>query len=66
MHVSRNYYDLETNSTHNNYEMFYNSIGKFEDRLKNLFFIYAAVLRAVLRAGPMLQDYDYRTGLNQT
>ena len=46
--------------------MYLGSVGRYEDRLKNLFFIYAAVLRAVNRASPILHDYDYRTGLNHT
>lgn len=66
MHVSKNYYDPETNSTLVNYHRYLNAIGRYEDRLKNLFFIYAAVLRAVTRAGPMLTEYDYSTGLNHT
>lgn len=64
MHVTRNYYDLETHSTHINYEMYLKIIGRYEDRLKNLFFLYSAVMRAVSRAGPMLKYYDYRTGLD--
>jgi len=65
MHVSRNFYDARTNSTHVNYKMFLESLGKHEDRLKNLFFVYAAVVRAVNRADPLLKKYDYQTGLDK-
>jgi hypothetical protein len=46
--------------------MYLNSIGKFDDRLRNLFFLYAVVLRAVNRAEHILKAYDYDTHLNST
>jgi ERO1-like protein alpha len=46
--------------------MYLSSIGKHEDRLRNLFFLYAVVLRAVNRAEPILKAYDYDTHLNLT
>ena len=44
--------------------MYLNSIGKYEDRLKNLYFIYAAVMRAVHKAEYLLRESDYSTGIN--
>jgi ERO1-like protein alpha len=46
--------------------MYLNSIGKHPDRLKNLYFLYAVVLRAVNRAEHVLRAYDYDTHLNYT
>lgn len=61
MHVSKNFYDIKLNLTHPNHNMYLNSIGKFPDRLRNLYFLYAVVLRAVNRAAPFLSAYDYNT-----
>ncbi len=63
-HVSYNFYDQATNTVAPNLNMFYHVVGKFPDRLKNLFFIYAVVLRAVNRLAPTLENYDYNTGIN--
>lgn len=46
--------------------MYVSAIGKHPDRLRNLYFLYAVVLRAVNRAAPILQAYDYDTHLNHT
>ena len=44
--------------------MFLNAIGKFPDRLRNLFFLYAAIIRAINRAEPILRAFDYETKIN--
>jgi hypothetical protein len=41
--------------------MYLSGIGAHEDRIKNLYFLFAVVLRAVNRAAPMLKAYDYDT-----
>lgn len=64
MHVSKNFFDQLTNSQGPNYQMFLKTIGKFPDRMKNLFFLYAVVLRAVNRAESILNAYDYRTEID--
>lgn len=45
--------------------MYLNMLGKHEDRIKNLYFIYAVVMRAINRAEPILKAYDYSTRLDQ-
>ncbi|CDW82655.1 endoplasmic oxidoreductin-1 [Stylonychia lemnae] len=65
MHVSKNFYDQKTNYATPNHAMYLNVIGQHEDRLKNLYFLFAVVLRAVNRAAPMLRAYDYETQINQ-
>ena len=45
--------------------MYLNAIGLHEDRVKNLYFLYAVVLRALNRAAPMLKAYDYETLINK-
>jgi hypothetical protein len=46
--------------------MYLNSIGRYSDRLRNLYFLYAVTLRAVNRAEHILRAYDYDTHLNST
>jgi hypothetical protein len=64
MHVTTNYMDFRLNTTYPNHEMYLNSIGKHSERVKNLFFLYAAVLRAVNRAEPILRAFEYETKLD--
>ena len=44
--------------------MFLKTIGYFPDRIRNLYFLYAVVIRAINRASPILLAYDYDTGLD--
>jgi hypothetical protein len=44
--------------------MFLKTIGKFPDRLRNLFFLYALTMRAINRAEPILRAYDYDTQID--
>lgn len=64
MHVSTNYMDFRLNTTYANHEMYLNSIGAHSERLKNLFFVYAVVLRALNRAEPILRSYEYQTKID--
>lgn len=58
MHVSTHYQDLKgNNDTYPNHAMYYESLGKHPERVKNMFFLYAAVLRAINRAEPILRSY---------
>lgn len=36
-----------------------------KERIENMYFTYLFVLRAVMKAGPMLASVDYRTGCSQ-
>jgi hypothetical protein len=48
-----------------NLEEFERRLGgpEHKDRVQNLYFAYLFVLRAVLKAAPLLSSYDYATGL---
>jgi hypothetical protein len=35
------------------------------DRVQNLYFAYLLVLRAVVKAGPLLAEFEYNTGLGE-
>lgn len=65
MHVAKNFYDAKTNYESPNHAMYLNSIGRHPDRIKNLYFLYAVILRAINRAEPILKAYDYDTELNR-
>jgi len=63
MHVAANYYDQDTDKIFMNHSMYFNSLGKHQDRLKNLHFVYALVVRAVNRVHEQLLFNNYTTGL---
>ncbi len=65
MHVSKNFFDLKTLEEKPNHAMYLNSIGYHADRLQNLHFLFAVILRAINRAEPILRAYDYDTHLNK-
>ena len=54
LHVANNFFDMKTNKSYANHDMYLNSVGNHEERIKNLHFIYAAVSRAVIRASNLL------------
>ena len=41
---------------------FVNRIGTHPERLQNVYFAYALLLRAVNKVGPYLEHYEFRTG----
>lgn len=49
MHVAANYYNQDSSEPFMNHSMYYQSLGKHPDRLKNMHFVYALVVRAVNR-----------------
>lgn len=64
MHVTSNFVHTNTNETGPNHELYMKLIGYHPDRLKNLFFLYAVILRAINRAEPILRSYDYATEID--
>lgn len=57
-HVEHNTYDMFTP----NYDMFEYGLAKFPERLKNLYFLYSFMLRAIVKASDVLENFDYNTG----
>ena len=39
-------------------------MGNHKDRVKNLYFLYAVVVKAVAKMEPVLLNNDFETGLN--
>lgn len=64
MHVASNYKETANGKLEANYEMFLKNHGQQPDRLKNLFFLYAVILRAINRAEPILKSYDFETQID--
>jgi ERO1-like protein alpha len=64
-HITHNFYDMESDTVYMNYPMYVQKVGAHQERIENMFFIYAAVLRAVNRASDLLRSQDYSTGLDQ-
>lgn len=66
MHVASNFIDFKVNSsfTYPNHERYIEAIGNYPERVKNLFFLYAVILRAINRAEPILRTYEYETNLD--
>ena len=45
-----------------NLDMFERAIKPHEDRIKNVYFTYLFLLRAVAKSAPLLQRFDFNTG----
>lgn len=56
--------DSKQNSSQPNHAMYYGSIGAYPERIKNLYFLYAVVLRAINRAEPILRSFEYETKID--
>mmetsp|Transcript_2704 Transcript_2704/g.3708 ORF Transcript_2704/g.3708 Transcript_2704/m.3708 type:complete len:476 (+) Transcript_2704:517-1944(+) len=61
-HIARDYLFSTSNSWGENPELFMKAVGHHSDRLQNLYFTFLFVLRAVVKAGDILIDYNYNTG----
>jgi len=63
IHIGRHYeYDFEMQQWIGNHSIFHERVGKHPDRIKNLYFAFLFLLRAVHKVAPALQAYDYKTG----
>ena len=59
--------DEETDTWGPNLEEFTKRLGNTEvkERVENMYFTYLFVLRAVMKAGPLLESIDYSTGCQE-
>ena len=64
-HISEKFEDPKTLEYSNNQTYFLEKVGDHKDRVKNLHFIYAAVIKAVTLMEPVLLNTDYQTGLDR-
>ncbi|KAJ1567932.1 hypothetical protein HK096_008138 [Nowakowskiella sp. JEL0078] len=61
-HICYEYLDQKTGIWYADLECFLNRVGQFPDRVQNMYFTYAVVLRAVKKLSPYLQSYNFCTG----
>ncbi|KAJ8490786.1 hypothetical protein OPV22_012507 [Ensete ventricosum] len=63
VHIASDYLlDAFTNSWGQNLELLYDRVWKHPDRVRNLYFVYLFVLRAVTKAADYLEQAEYNTG----
>ncbi|KAI8644042.1 endoplasmic reticulum Oxidoreductin 1-domain-containing protein [Parasitella parasitica] len=62
IHICHEWFDREAGIWGPNLDCFVNRIGSHPERLQNVYFTYALLLRAVNKVGPYLDRYEYRTG----
>lgn len=62
IHICDEWFDRDTGIWGPNLDCFVNRIGSHPERLQNVYFTYALLLRAVNKIGPYLDKYEYRTG----
>ncbi|CAD8050781.1 unnamed protein product [Paramecium primaurelia] len=56
--LSEFYVDLKTNKTYPNYSLYFQRVGNHPERIKNLFFLYSVLFRAIILATPGIQSFD--------
>ncbi|CAD8155459.1 unnamed protein product [Paramecium octaurelia] len=56
--LSEFYVDLATNKTYPNYPLYFERVGNHPERIRNLFFLYSVLLRAVQLATPGIQKHE--------
>ncbi|KAG2218403.1 hypothetical protein INT45_011591 [Circinella minor] len=62
IHICDEYFDQATGKWGPNLDCFVNRIGSHPERLQNIYFTYALVVRAVTKLGNYLEDYNFCTG----
>ena len=63
MHLSQYYSELNANETFRNHNLFYDRVGQYKERIKNLHFTFAFVLKAINREWSKLANYNFK-GIN--
>lgn len=63
MHVTTHYNTDDANQTSRNHSAYYQKLGPYPQRIKNLHFAYALSVRALNMIANQLIDNDYTTGL---
>ena len=58
VHIAKEYY-YPNRTWGPNFELFYNSVGYHKDRINNLYFTFLFLLRAVIKAKDIFENYPY-------
>jgi len=64
-HISNNFFKEDSDEPYKNSEYFMERVGNHPDRVRNLHFIYATVVRAVTLIEPALLNQDFVTGIDK-
>ncbi|KAI9246273.1 endoplasmic reticulum Oxidoreductin 1-domain-containing protein [Phascolomyces articulosus] len=64
IHICDEYFNQATGTWGPNLDCFVNRIGSHPERLQNIYFTYALVMRAVTKLGNYLEGYTFCTGEN--
>ncbi|KAI8987632.1 endoplasmic reticulum Oxidoreductin 1-domain-containing protein [Mycotypha africana] len=62
IHICNEWFYKDKNLWGPNLDCFVNRIGSHPERLQNIYFTYALLLRAVQKVEPYLETYEWRTG----
>ncbi|KAI8139734.1 endoplasmic reticulum Oxidoreductin 1-domain-containing protein [Fennellomyces sp. T-0311] len=65
IHICDEYFNQITGKWEPNLDCFVNRIGSHPERLQNIYFTYALVMRAVTKLGTFFEDYEFCTGENK-
>jgi hypothetical protein len=63
-HICAEYYDKTTKTWVTNLDCFIERVGKFPDRIQNLYFTFIFMIRAVAKLTPYLKKYTFCDGTN--
>ncbi|KAI9328911.1 endoplasmic reticulum oxidoreductin 1 [Zopfochytrium polystomum] len=62
-HICDKYLDGKTGIWYRNLDCFLDRVGRFPERVENLYFTYAVLLRAVTKLSPYLKTYSWCAGV---
>ncbi|ORY01399.1 endoplasmic reticulum oxidoreductin 1 [Basidiobolus meristosporus CBS 931.73] len=62
VHICDEYFDQATGQWGTNLECFHERVGRYPERIENMYFNYAIILRALNKMSTYLQRYDYCSG----
>ncbi|KAI7875420.1 endoplasmic oxidoreductin [Lichtheimia hyalospora FSU 10163] len=65
IHICDEYFDQNTGQWKQNLDCFVNRIGSHPERLQNIYFTYAVIVRAVSKLGGYMNAYNFCTGNDQ-
>lgn len=58
-HIAISFLNTGTGKWEKNFELFHDRVGAHSDRIKNMFFVYMVVLRALTKASAYLEDFPF-------
>ncbi|KAJ3089774.1 hypothetical protein HK102_005537 [Quaeritorhiza haematococci] len=61
-HICHKMLDRKTGVWYSDLDCYINRVGKFPDRVENVYFTYGVLLRALTKLSPFLQNYNFCTG----